>query len=317
MSTENEAPSATMMTSACSTNASASSRRPPPSARAIADEMPPPIAPAEIICISITPGNASAMPASASVPSFATHQVSMSPVAACANITSTFGEAIRNNVGTIGPCSSRRARALSQRPPCRAEDRPLTPWPRRSSRAPFSRTAFLASCDRTRRGLCHGMIARCVLSADALVGGGTRDQCVVRLLDRPPGGGIGEDGIDRRAGLGVDELYAWAFRGKVLVSPGQQRDKDRTKIAPARGQHIFVSRRPLAVLPALQKSRIDQRIEPARQDIRRDPETLLELIEAREPVQGITQNENAPPFAHALKTAGDRTGHPGEALALH
>jgi hypothetical protein len=31
--------------------------------------MPPPIAPADIICISITPGNTSATPASASVPS--------------------------------------------------------------------------------------------------------------------------------------------------------------------------------------------------------------------------------------------------------
>ena len=44
------------MTSACSTSASASSRRPAPSARAIADEMPPPMAPAEIICTSMTTG---------------------------------------------------------------------------------------------------------------------------------------------------------------------------------------------------------------------------------------------------------------------
>ena len=67
--TEKHAPSATLMMSACSTSASASSRRPAPSARAIADEMPPPIAPADIICISMKPGNTSAMPASASVPS--------------------------------------------------------------------------------------------------------------------------------------------------------------------------------------------------------------------------------------------------------
>ena len=53
-------------------SASASSRRPPPSARAIAEEMPPPIAPADIICISITTGNTSATPASAAVPSLPT-----------------------------------------------------------------------------------------------------------------------------------------------------------------------------------------------------------------------------------------------------
>ena len=37
--------------------------------RAIEDDTPPPIAPADIICISMTPGNTSATPASASVPS--------------------------------------------------------------------------------------------------------------------------------------------------------------------------------------------------------------------------------------------------------
>ena len=101
------------MTSACSTSASASSRRPAPSARAIADEMPPPMAPAEIICISITPGKTSAMPASASVPSRDTNQVSISPVAACASMTSTLGQAMRNSVGTIGALSSARVRGLS------------------------------------------------------------------------------------------------------------------------------------------------------------------------------------------------------------
>ena len=57
------------MTSACRMVASASSRRPAPSARAIADDTPPPIAPDDIICISMTPGNTSETPASASVPS--------------------------------------------------------------------------------------------------------------------------------------------------------------------------------------------------------------------------------------------------------
>ena len=57
------------MISAWEMVASASSRRPAPSARAIAEDTPPPIAPADIICISMTPGNTSATPASASVPS--------------------------------------------------------------------------------------------------------------------------------------------------------------------------------------------------------------------------------------------------------
>ena len=79
----------------------------------MADAMPPPMAPADIICISITAGNTSAMPASASVPSLPTNQVSISPTAACATITSTMGAPRRNSVGTMGPSSSRRVRGSS------------------------------------------------------------------------------------------------------------------------------------------------------------------------------------------------------------
>ena len=83
---------------ACKTRASASACRPPPRARAIADEMPPPIAPADSICIIMKPGKTSAMPASASMPRRETHQVSINPVAACANITTMFGQASRISV---------------------------------------------------------------------------------------------------------------------------------------------------------------------------------------------------------------------------
>jgi len=65
-------PKITAIASACSDNALASARRPAPRARAIADEMPPPIAPADIICISIITGKTRATPASAAVPSLPT-----------------------------------------------------------------------------------------------------------------------------------------------------------------------------------------------------------------------------------------------------
>ncbi len=102
-----------LMTTACSTSASASSRWPRPSARAIAAEMPPPIAPAEIVCISMTTGNTSAMPASASVPRRATQKVSISPVEACASMIRMFGHAMRSSIGTTGSCSSRRVCGLN------------------------------------------------------------------------------------------------------------------------------------------------------------------------------------------------------------
>ncbi len=72
----------------------------------MAEEMPPPIAPPDSICIIMKPGNTSAMPASASVPRCETNQVSIRPVDAWASMTRTLGHARRSNVGTIAPCSS-------------------------------------------------------------------------------------------------------------------------------------------------------------------------------------------------------------------
>jgi hypothetical protein len=72
MATLNSRPKPSAMTMACSTSALASSLRRAPSARAMAEAMPPPMAPADVVCISITSGNTSAMPASASVPSLPT-----------------------------------------------------------------------------------------------------------------------------------------------------------------------------------------------------------------------------------------------------
>jgi hypothetical protein len=72
--------------------------------------MPPPSDPAEIICMSITPGKTSAIPASASVPKRETQNVSISPVLACASMTTTLGQASFTSSGTIGAYSSARVR---------------------------------------------------------------------------------------------------------------------------------------------------------------------------------------------------------------
>ena len=77
--TVNNSENTATITRASNTSASASRRRRAPSARALADAIPPPMAPAEVICINLTIGNTRAMPASASVPSFPTNQVQSGP----------------------------------------------------------------------------------------------------------------------------------------------------------------------------------------------------------------------------------------------
>ena len=66
------APSPIVIATADQTSSLARSRSPAPKARAMADRMPPPIAPADTICNNMKRGNTSAMPARASSPSLAT-----------------------------------------------------------------------------------------------------------------------------------------------------------------------------------------------------------------------------------------------------
>jgi hypothetical protein len=73
----------------------------------------------------------------------------------------------------------------------------------------------------------------------------------------------------------------------------------------------------LAVATAFEQPSLHQRVEAPRQHVGSDAEALLELVEACEAVQGVAQDQHAPPFADALQAAGDRTGHAAETFALH
>ena len=91
----------------------------------MAEEMPPPIAPPDSICIVMKPGNTSAIPVSASRPRRETNHVSIRPVEDCASITSTLGHAMLSMVDTIGPFNRRLVRAFITSDPF-----PPTTWAR-------------------------------------------------------------------------------------------------------------------------------------------------------------------------------------------
>src|SRR5215813_5897074 len=112
-------------------------------------------------------------------------------------------------------------------------------------------------------------------------GGGSSSERVSGFVDGATGGGIGKDGIDGSTGLAIDENDAWTFRREVFVAPCHKREKHGPQITPARGQQVFVARRMFAVAVAFEQTRVDQRIQPPRQHVWRDAETLLELVETR------------------------------------
>src|SRR3954466_12890117 len=80
---------------------------------------------------------------------------------------------------------------------------------------------------------------------------------IVRFFNRPSGGRVGQDRIDRAASLAIDEHDAWAFWREVLVAPRQQRNDDGEKVAAAQGADIVMARRALAVAAAFEKPGID------------------------------------------------------------
>jgi hypothetical protein len=119
------------------------------------------------------------------------------------------------------------------------------------------------------------------------------------------------------SGLAVDDHDTGALGGEMLVAPREQRPEHRPEIAAGLRQHIFVSRRSFAVAAAFEEASLDQRLQAPRQHVRRDAQVFLERVEPRQPVEGVAQNEDAPPFPDPLQTAGDRALHVAEALAPH
>jgi hypothetical protein len=93
---------ATPSSSACGTSARASSMRPAPSARAIAEATPPPMPPAAMLCIRVMKGTTRAAPASEAVPSSARNQVSARATATCTSMIRVVGPASRNRLRPSG-----------------------------------------------------------------------------------------------------------------------------------------------------------------------------------------------------------------------
>src|SRR5262245_65240477 len=99
------------MTIAWPTSRLASAARPAPSARATAEATPPPMPPADIVCMSMTSGKVTETPAKASAPSQPTKYASSTLMATWATSMTTLGAASAKSVGAMGPSSSRRVRA--------------------------------------------------------------------------------------------------------------------------------------------------------------------------------------------------------------
>jgi len=78
------------------------------------------------------------------------------------------------------------------------------------------------------------------------------------------------------------ELAPKNIWGKLLVAPGEQRPQHRPRVAAGFGQDVFVARRSFAIASAFEQALFDHGFEPSRQDVGRNAQVLLELVEPRQ-----------------------------------
>ena len=80
---------------------------------------------------------------------------------------------------------------------------------------------------------------------------------------------------------------------------------------------VLVARRAFAVLHPLEDPVVDQGVETSREDVARDAQASLEVVEAPDPDEGIAQDQKGPPLAHDFEGLGDRTVHVLEGPTFH
>jgi len=103
----------------------------------------------------------------------------------------------------------------------------------------------------------------------------------------------------------------------MFVAPGLHGHDDRLEVAAAFSQDIFVAWRAFAIAAFFQHPGLDQRSQAPRQHVGRDAKAFFELVKACQSVQGVADDQHAPPFPDPLEAAGDRALQFSEAFVSH
>ena len=146
---------------------------------------------------------------------------------------------------------------------------------------------------------------------------GTRDGFDVTRSDGLSAGRAHQHCVGDRAAPGVEDLQRRSGRSGVFVPPLPHRGEDGPEVASFVRESIVVARWVLGVRHARQDALVDQSSESLLQDVPRDPEPTLEVVEAADTQEDVPDDEHAPPLADDLEALGDRAVHVGEALPFH
>src|SRR4051812_39863648 len=104
----------------------------------------------------------------------------------------------------------------------------------------------------------------------------------------------------------ADDARRAARRGVVAVAPLHQRDDRRPEVEPLLAEAVLEALGALLVAVALDQALVDQPLEPLGQDVARDAEIALEVVEPAHPEERVADDEQRPAVAEDLEGAGDR-----------
>src|SRR5688500_14625024 len=106
------------------------------------------------------------------------------------------------------------------------------------------------------------------------------------------------------------------FSRKPLVAPADHDHEQVKELGALVGQDVLEPRSTV-VGPTLAHAALDEVVQPFGEDLARNAEVGLKLLEPGDTGPHVTQNQRRPGLADDIKGAGDRARHLAEVCALH
>src|SRR5665647_3357323 len=115
----------------------------------------------------------------------------------------------------------------------------------------------------------------------------------------------------------VGEEHGRAVVSRPAVPPGDQRHQDGYELAGLVRGYVLVSVRPLLVAVSLHHAVVKEGVQSGLEDVARDAQMVVDLIEAVPAETDIPEYEQRPPLAHDLQGPGQRAGQGGKVGFVH
>jgi hypothetical protein len=117
----------------------------------------------------------------------------------------------------------------------------------------------------------------------------------------------GEVGAHAAAAAGVKcESWRAARGGVVAVAPLDQDDEGGAQLAALVGEDVLRSAGAMLVRQALEHAFVTEELEPIGEDVGRDSELVLEVLEALDAEERIAEDQQRPPLADHFQRPSDR-----------